>query len=62
MRDAHRLARIIGYATARFCDPRHVAQYAEEPLEAQARDVMALIVAGISHLDAPGVPAWATGA
>ncbi len=61
VRDPHGLARVIQHATARFCDPRQVAKYADEPLEAQARDVMALLVAGIPHLDARGGASGATG-
>ncbi len=59
--DPHRLARIIQHATVRFCDPRQVAQYADETLEAQARDVMILLVAGISHPGEPGVAEVTTG-
>ena len=60
VRDPRGLALTIQHATARFCDPRQVAMYCNEPLEAQARAVMALLVAGIAH-DRPGVAGVTTG-
>ncbi len=42
--DPQRFATIIQNATMKFCDPRLVAQYREEPLEAQARDVMGALL------------------
>ncbi len=47
--DPHRLARTIQDATMKFCDPRLVEQYRDEPLEEQAREVMRVIVAGIAQ-------------
>jgi len=41
-------AQVIGHATARFCDPRSVARYIDEPLEAQAQDVMRVLLGGLS--------------
>jgi AcrR family transcriptional regulator len=41
-------AEIVQYATARFCDPRSVARYSDEPLEAQAQDVMRVLLGGLS--------------
>jgi hypothetical protein len=61
IREPRGLALVIQHATARFCDPRQVAKYADEPLEAQARDVMALLVAGMPNFDARGVGNGATG-
>jgi AcrR family transcriptional regulator len=42
------LAQAIQDATVKFCDPRLVEQYHEEPLEDQARAVMSIIVAGLT--------------
>jgi AcrR family transcriptional regulator len=41
------LARIIQAATMKFCDPRLVEQYADEPLEDQARAVMQALIDGL---------------
>ena len=48
VRDPHLLAKIIQDATMKFCDPRLVAQYADEPLEAQAQDVMRVLIGGLA--------------
>lgn len=45
--DPQALARTIQHATVKFCDPRLVEQYHDEPLEDQARDVMQAIIAGL---------------
>lgn len=45
--DPQTLARTIQNATMKFCDPRLVEQYHDEPLEDQARDVMRVIIAGL---------------
>ncbi|GAC1359677.1 MAG: TetR/AcrR family transcriptional regulator [Vulcanimicrobiaceae bacterium] len=45
--EPHRLARTIQDATMKFCDPRLVEQYRDEPLEEQAREVMRVIISGI---------------
>jgi AcrR family transcriptional regulator len=42
------LARVIQDATVKFCDPRLVEQYSDEPLEDQARAVMRVLVDGLS--------------
>jgi AcrR family transcriptional regulator len=47
VRDPLAFARIIQDATMKFCDPRLVEQYAEEPLEDQARAVMQALIDGI---------------
>jgi AcrR family transcriptional regulator len=47
VRDPRLLAKIIQDATVKFCDPRLVAQYADEPLEAQAQDVMRVLIGGL---------------
>jgi AcrR family transcriptional regulator len=41
------LAHVIQSATIKFCDPRLVEQYQDEPLEQQARDVMRLLLASL---------------
>jgi AcrR family transcriptional regulator len=46
--DPPALARAIQDATIKFCHPRLVEQYQDEPLEDQARNVMQAIVAGLS--------------
>jgi AcrR family transcriptional regulator len=46
--DPATLARTIQHATVKFCDPRLVEQYHEEPLEDQARAVMRVIVDGLT--------------
>lgn len=46
--DPHALARTIQHATVKFCDPRLVEQYQDEPLEDQARDVMRAIIVGLT--------------
>lgn len=47
--EPHRLARTVQDATMKFCDPRLVEQYQDEPLEDQAREVMRAIVAGLTE-------------
>ncbi len=47
VRDPAGLATVVQHATVRFTDPSQVARYAGEPLEAQARAVMTLLVTGI---------------
>jgi hypothetical protein len=47
VRDPQTLARIIQDATVKFCDPRLVAQYADEPLEDQARELMHVLISGL---------------
>ncbi len=47
--DAPALARVIQTATIKFCDPRLVAQYHDEPLEDQAREVMHALIGGLPH-------------
>jgi AcrR family transcriptional regulator len=46
--DPPALARIIQDATMKFCDPRLVEQYHDEPLEDQARALMHVIVDGLT--------------
>jgi AcrR family transcriptional regulator len=48
VRDPRLLAQIIQDATVKFCDPRLVAQYQGEPLEAQAEDVMCALIGGLA--------------
>jgi len=48
--DPRSTAQVIQDATVKFCDPRLVAQYQSEPLEAQAENVMRALIAGL-----PGV-------
>jgi AcrR family transcriptional regulator len=48
VRDPSQLAQIIQDATVKFCDPRLVAQYQGEPLEAQAADVMRTLIGGLA--------------
>jgi AcrR family transcriptional regulator len=43
------LAQIIQDATVKFCDPRLVAQYQNEPLEAQATSVMQVLIGGLAR-------------
>jgi AcrR family transcriptional regulator len=43
------LARVIQIATLKFCDPRLVEQYQDEPLEEQAREVMQTLVGGLKQ-------------
>jgi len=50
VRDPRRLARVIQHATVKFCDPRLLAQYHDEPLEEQARDVMRVLLGGIAAM------------
>ena len=45
--DPPKVARTIQNATMKFCDPRLVEQYQDEPLEEQARDVMRAILTGL---------------
>jgi len=45
--DPPALARTIQDATVKFCDPRLVEQYHDEPLEDQARSVMRTIITGL---------------
>jgi AcrR family transcriptional regulator len=45
--DPPTLARVIQTATMKFCDPRLVAQYQDEPLEDQAREVMQALIGGL---------------
>jgi AcrR family transcriptional regulator len=45
--DPRSMARVIQDATVKFCDPRLVAQYQHEPLEAQAENVMRMLIAGL---------------
>jgi len=45
--DPPALARVIQNATMKFCDPRLVEQYADEPLEDQAREVMHTLISGL---------------
>lgn len=40
-------ARVIQAATIKFCDPRLVAQYQDEPLEDQAREVMHALIGSL---------------
>jgi AcrR family transcriptional regulator len=47
VRDPRQLAQIIQDATVKFCDPRLVAQYQSEPLEAQAENVMRTLFDGL---------------
>jgi AcrR family transcriptional regulator len=46
--DPPALARAIQDATIKFCHPRLVEQHQDEPLEDQARNVMKVILAGMS--------------
>jgi AcrR family transcriptional regulator len=46
--DPQALAHTIQDATVKFCDPRLVEQYHDEPLEDQARAVMRVIVDGLT--------------
>lgn len=48
VRDPRLLANIIGDATMKFCDPRLVEQYSDQPLESQARDVMRVLIDGLA--------------
>jgi AcrR family transcriptional regulator len=48
VRDPRLLAQIIQDATVKFCDPRLVAQYQDEPLEAQAEDLMRALIGGLA--------------
>jgi len=50
VRDPRLLARIIQDATVKYCDPRLVAQYHDQPLEEQARDVMRVLLGGLPAL------------
>ncbi|HEV2739941.1 MAG TPA: TetR/AcrR family transcriptional regulator [Candidatus Elarobacter sp.] len=45
--DPRSTAQVIQDATVKFCDPRLVAQYQSEPLEAQAENVMHMLIAGL---------------
>lgn len=45
--DPHGIAQVIQDATMKFCDPRLVARYQNEPLEQQAQNVMLAIIAGL---------------
>lgn len=44
---------MIQTATMKFCDPRLVAQYQDEPLEDQAREVMRALIGGLA-MTSPG--------
>jgi AcrR family transcriptional regulator len=44
--DPPTLARVIQTATMKFCEPRLVAQFQDEPLEDQAREVMRALISG----------------
>jgi AcrR family transcriptional regulator len=46
--DPPALARLIQDATMKFCDPRLVEQYADEPLEDQARELMQALINGLA--------------
>ncbi len=48
VQDPPRLASVIGNATMKFCDPRLVEEYSDEPLEAQAKDVMHVLIGGLA--------------
>ncbi len=48
--DPPALARVIQTATMKFCDPRLVAQYHDEPLEDQAREVMHALIGGLPRV------------
>jgi AcrR family transcriptional regulator len=50
--DPPAFARVIQIATLKFCDPRLVAQYHDEPLEDQAREVMHALIAGLPRAHA----------
>ena len=48
VRDPRLAGMIIQDATIKFCDPRQVERYRDQPLEAQAEDVMRVLIAGLS--------------
>ena len=62
--DPRLVAQVIQDATVKFCDPRLVAQYHSEPLEAQAENVMRTLIAGLppasSRVESPPLRAVTT--